>query len=149
MVWYGGVHVDPTHVGEVQRALYQAYPTVTVINVAQALETVRAVVIQITYVIQFLAAFSDLCRGHYSGELDCGDTVSADSRGGGAEDAGSYAATDCYGVFDRVCGAGAGGGVVGILLCQSDCAGAAEADDGGVSLSVDVDGGSAWWGLRL
>jgi putative ABC transport system permease protein len=29
-----------------------------VINVAQALETVRSVVIQITYVIQFLAAFS-------------------------------------------------------------------------------------------
>ena len=45
-------------VGELQRALYQAYPTVTVINVAQALETVRSVVIQITYVIQFLAAFS-------------------------------------------------------------------------------------------
>jgi putative ABC transport system permease protein len=41
-----------------QRALYKAYPTVTVINVAQALETVRSVVIQITYVIQFLAAFS-------------------------------------------------------------------------------------------
>jgi putative ABC transport system permease protein len=58
VVWYGGVHVDPARVGEVQRALYNAYPTVTVINVAQALETVRAVVIQITYVIQFLAAFS-------------------------------------------------------------------------------------------
>ena len=58
VVWYGGVHVEPTQVGEVQRALYNAYPTVTVINVAQALETVRAVVIQITYVIQFLAAFS-------------------------------------------------------------------------------------------
>jgi putative ABC transport system permease protein len=57
-VWYGGVHVDPDHVGELQRALYNAYPTVTVINVAQALETVRSVVIQITYVIQFLAAFS-------------------------------------------------------------------------------------------
>jgi putative ABC transport system permease protein len=57
-VWYGGVHVDPAHVGDVQRALYRAYPTVTVINVAQALETVRALVIQITYVIQFLAAFS-------------------------------------------------------------------------------------------
>lgn len=57
-VWYGGVHSDPNRVGEVQRALYQAYPTVTVINVAQALETVRSVVIQITYVIQFLAAFS-------------------------------------------------------------------------------------------
>jgi putative ABC transport system permease protein len=58
VVWYGGVHVDPAHVGEVQRALYRSYPTVTVINVAQALETVRAVVVQITYVIQFLAAFS-------------------------------------------------------------------------------------------
>ncbi|MEO6806085.1 MAG: FtsX-like permease family protein [Edaphobacter sp.] len=58
VVWYGGVHADPNHVGELQRALYKAFPTVTVINVAQALETVRAVVIQITYVIQFLAAFS-------------------------------------------------------------------------------------------
>jgi putative ABC transport system permease protein len=57
-VWNGGVHVDPAKVGELQRALYAAFPTVTVINVAQALETVRAVVIQITYVIQFLAAFS-------------------------------------------------------------------------------------------
>jgi len=58
VVWSGGVHVDPAKVGELQRSLYVAYPTVTVINVAQALETVRAVVIQITYVIQFLAAFS-------------------------------------------------------------------------------------------
>ncbi len=58
VVWYGGVHADPNRVGELQRALYQAYPTVTVINVAQALETVRTVVIQIIYVIQFLAAFS-------------------------------------------------------------------------------------------
>ena len=58
VVWSGGVHVQPERVAELQRALYAAYPTVTVINVAQALETVRAVVIQITYVIQFLAAFS-------------------------------------------------------------------------------------------
>jgi putative ABC transport system permease protein len=58
VVWYGGVHVDPTRVEALQRALYRAYPTVTVINVAAALETVRNVVIQITYVIQFLAAFS-------------------------------------------------------------------------------------------
>jgi putative ABC transport system permease protein len=58
VIWYGGVHVDPTRVGEVQRALYRAYPTVTVINVAEALETVRTVVLQMIYVIQFLAAFS-------------------------------------------------------------------------------------------
>ncbi len=58
VVWYGGVHAVPERVGELQRALFKAYPTVTVINVAQALETIRAVVVQITYVIQFLAAFS-------------------------------------------------------------------------------------------
>ena len=58
MIWYGGLHVDPARVSQFQHSLYLAYPTVTVINVAQALETVRAVVIQITYVIQFLAAFS-------------------------------------------------------------------------------------------
>jgi putative ABC transport system permease protein len=57
-VWYGGVHVDPAQVGKLQRMLYTAYPTVTVINVAAALETVRSVVVQITYVIQFLATFS-------------------------------------------------------------------------------------------
>jgi putative ABC transport system permease protein len=57
IIWYGGVHADPARVGELQRALYAAYPTVTVINVAQALETIRSVVVQIIYV-QFLAAFS-------------------------------------------------------------------------------------------
>ena len=57
-IWYGGVHVDPAHVSELQRALYAKFPTVTVINVAQALETIRGVVIQIIYVVQFLAAFS-------------------------------------------------------------------------------------------
>jgi putative ABC transport system permease protein len=58
VIWYGGIHADPARVGELQRALYNAYPTVTVINVAQALETIRSVVIQIIYVVQFLAAFS-------------------------------------------------------------------------------------------
>jgi putative ABC transport system permease protein len=58
VIWDGGVHVDPTQVNQLQRALYQAYPTITIINVAQTIETVRTVVLQITYVIQFLAAFS-------------------------------------------------------------------------------------------
>jgi putative ABC transport system permease protein len=58
VVWYAGVHAIPARVGELQRALYAAYPTVTVINVAEALETIRNVVVQIIYVVQFLAAFS-------------------------------------------------------------------------------------------
>ena len=58
VIWYGGVHAKPDQVPVLQRALYAAYPTVTVINVAQALETIRGIVIQIIYVVQFLAGFS-------------------------------------------------------------------------------------------
>ncbi len=58
VIWYGGVHAAPDRVSDLQRALYQSFPTVTVINVAAALETVRGVVVEITYVIQFLSAFS-------------------------------------------------------------------------------------------
>jgi putative ABC transport system permease protein len=57
-IWYGAVHVDVNHVDDVQRALYAAYPTVTIINVADVLETVRGVVRQIAIVVEFLAGFS-------------------------------------------------------------------------------------------
>lgn len=57
-VWYGGIHATPDRVDQLIRALYAGYPTVTVINVAAALETIRQVVLQITYIVQFLAAFS-------------------------------------------------------------------------------------------
>ena len=57
-IWYGGIHARPSQVGQLQRELYRVYPTVTVINVAQALETIRSLVIQIIYVVQFLSAFS-------------------------------------------------------------------------------------------
>lgn len=58
VVWYGGVHCDPARTAELRRVLYQNFPTVTVIDVAATLETVRQVILQVTYVIQFLAAFS-------------------------------------------------------------------------------------------
>lgn len=57
-VWYGGVHCDPSATAALQRVLYAAYPTITVINVAATVEVVRQAILQITYVIQFLAAFS-------------------------------------------------------------------------------------------
>ncbi|HTZ60423.1 MAG TPA: FtsX-like permease family protein [Acidobacteriaceae bacterium] len=60
VVWYGAAHVDPKEVGAVQRALFNAYPTVTVINIADVIETVQSVVQQITIVVRFLAAFSIL-----------------------------------------------------------------------------------------
>jgi putative ABC transport system permease protein len=58
VVWYGGVHCDPAQTSAVERVLYAHYPTITVIDVAATLEVVRQVILQITYVIQFLAAFS-------------------------------------------------------------------------------------------
>jgi putative ABC transport system permease protein len=59
-VWYGGAHIDPKQVGAVERALFAAYPTVTVINLADVLTRIESVVDQITFVVRFLAGFSIL-----------------------------------------------------------------------------------------
>jgi putative ABC transport system permease protein len=58
VVWYGGVHCDPSQTAALRRVLYEHYPTVTVIDVAATLEVIRQVMLQVIYVIQFLAAFS-------------------------------------------------------------------------------------------
>ena len=58
VVWYGGVHCDPSETATLRRVLYEHYPTVTVIDVAATLEVIRQVMLQVIYVIQFLAAFS-------------------------------------------------------------------------------------------
>jgi putative ABC transport system permease protein len=60
VVWYGAVHVDTTQIPQMQRALFAAYPTVTVINIADLLDTVAGVVHQVTIIVRFLAAFSIL-----------------------------------------------------------------------------------------
>jgi putative ABC transport system permease protein len=60
VIWYGAVHVAPPQIANMQRALFAAYPTVTVINVADILDTIQSVVGQITIVIRFLAGFSIL-----------------------------------------------------------------------------------------
>jgi putative ABC transport system permease protein len=56
--WYGGAHVDPKQVAAMERALFVAYPTITVINLADVLERIESVVNQITFVVRFLAGFS-------------------------------------------------------------------------------------------
>jgi putative ABC transport system permease protein len=56
--WYGGAHVDPKQVAAMERALFQAYPTITVINLADVLDRIESVVDQITFVVRFLAGFS-------------------------------------------------------------------------------------------
>ncbi len=56
--WYGGMHIDPRQIPTMERAFFQAYPTVTVINIADVLTRIETVVDQITVVIRFLAGFS-------------------------------------------------------------------------------------------
>ncbi|HEY0785945.1 MAG TPA: FtsX-like permease family protein [Acidobacteriaceae bacterium] len=60
VIWYGAVHVAPAQIASMQRALFAAYPTVTVINVADILDTLQTLIGQITLVIRFLAGFSIL-----------------------------------------------------------------------------------------
>ena len=58
--WYGGAHVATAKVGALERALFAAYPTITVINLADVFSRIETVVDQITFVIHFLAGFSIL-----------------------------------------------------------------------------------------
>ena len=56
--WYGGAHIDPKQIAAMERALFVAYPSVTVINLADVLDRIESVVDQVTFVVRFLAGFS-------------------------------------------------------------------------------------------
>ena len=56
--WFGGAHIDPRQIAAMERGLFAAYPTVTVINLADVLTRIESVVDQITFVVRFLAGFS-------------------------------------------------------------------------------------------
>lgn len=58
--WYGGVHMQMQQIPAMERALFQQFPTVTVINLADVLHRIETVVDQITFVVRFLAGFSIL-----------------------------------------------------------------------------------------
>jgi len=58
VIYYGGVRMKAPTVAAFQRASYEKFPTVTVVNVADALEIVQQVVDQIALVIRFLSGFA-------------------------------------------------------------------------------------------
>jgi len=58
--WYGAVHVAPARIALLERVLFAAYPTITVINLADILQTIQDVAGHIILVIRFLAGFSIL-----------------------------------------------------------------------------------------
>jgi putative ABC transport system permease protein len=58
VVYYGGVRMRPSSVGALQRAVYAKFPTITVVNIADALEIAQQVIDQIALVIRFISGFA-------------------------------------------------------------------------------------------
>ncbi len=60
VVFDGGVRIKPPLVSQFQRTAFEKMPTVTVVNIADALEIVQQVIDQIALVIRFLSGFAIL-----------------------------------------------------------------------------------------
>ncbi len=59
-IYYGSLRIQPANVTALQQALYERFPTVTVINMADVLQTFQGVVNQIAIVIRFISLFAIL-----------------------------------------------------------------------------------------
>jgi putative ABC transport system permease protein len=59
-VYYGSARVRPADVPSLQRVVYQKFPTVTVVNIADVMQIVEDVVQRIATVIRFISAFTIL-----------------------------------------------------------------------------------------
>lgn len=59
-IYYAGIRAPSAAVPGIQKAIYDRFPTITVVNVAEVLETIQGVVDQISMVIRFISAFSIL-----------------------------------------------------------------------------------------
>jgi putative ABC transport system permease protein len=58
VVFYGAVHVNPANIPTVEEALFEAFPTVTVMNLADVLKRIQEAVDQVALVVRFLALFA-------------------------------------------------------------------------------------------
>jgi putative ABC transport system permease protein len=59
-IFYGSARVRPADVASLQRVMYQRFPTVTVVNMADVMQIVQDVVERIAMVIRFISAFTIL-----------------------------------------------------------------------------------------
>ncbi len=58
VTYYGAVHVDPAKIPEVEEAVFEQFPTVTVMNLADVLKRIQEAVDQVALVVRFLALFA-------------------------------------------------------------------------------------------
>jgi len=59
-IYYGGIRASAKSVPAIQKAVYEKFPTVTVVNMADVLDTIQSVVDQISLIVRFISAFSIL-----------------------------------------------------------------------------------------
>ncbi len=60
VVYYGAVHVNAAQIPHVEEAVFESFPTVTVMNLAEVLTRIQEAVDQVALVIRFLALFAIL-----------------------------------------------------------------------------------------
>ncbi len=60
VTYYGAVHVDPARIPQVEKAVFEHFPTVTVMNLADVLTRIQEAVDQVALVVRFLALFAIL-----------------------------------------------------------------------------------------
>ncbi len=58
VVYYGAAHVDPQRIPQVEEALFERFPTVTVMNLADILKRIQEAVDQVALVVRFLVLFA-------------------------------------------------------------------------------------------
>jgi putative ABC transport system permease protein len=59
-IYYGGIRAAGKSVPAIQKAVYDQFPTITVVNMADVLDTIQSVVDQISLLVRFISAFSIL-----------------------------------------------------------------------------------------
>jgi putative ABC transport system permease protein len=60
VTYYGAVHVKPADIPQVEEAIFEKFPTVTVMNLADVLTRIQEAVDQVALVVRFLAGFAIL-----------------------------------------------------------------------------------------
>ena len=58
VIYYGAIRAVPASVPDLQRVVFEKYPTVTVVNAADVLDIIQSVVDRISLTVRFLAGFS-------------------------------------------------------------------------------------------
>ncbi len=58
VVYYGAAHVDPARIPQVEEAVFEHFPTVTVMNLADILKRIQEAVDEVALVVRFLALFA-------------------------------------------------------------------------------------------